>query len=242
MSKEILLLTGWGATCGVWNSIIPALDSRYHVQCHVPTWVMESKMKTSLMDFDEYIHELAAMFVNQINIIAWSMGGLIAIRLATLYPGRVKKICFLSSVSNFVDQHNAHAGIDYQWFQSFCNQYQQHPIRTLKKFLTLQVSGDEFAKTALARLKKICPFEQYNLRECRLGLTLLNDLDLTDQLIGLDCDTIFIHGEQDAVVQSTAAKHVAMLSQAPIHMISHAGHVPHVSHAQQVTEIINQYL
>ncbi len=242
MSKEILLLTGWGTTCGVWNSIIPALDSGCHVHCHVPTWVMENKMNTSLKDFDEYIHELAAMFVSQINIIAWSMGGLIAIRLATLYPERVKKICFLSSVSNFVDPHNAHAGIDYHWFESFCKQYQQDPIRTLKKFLTLQVRGDEFANITLARLKKICPFEQYNLTECGLGLALLNDLDLTDQLIGLDCDTMFIHGEQDAVVRSAAARHVAMISQSPIHMISHAGHVPHVSHAEQVTEILNRYL
>lgn len=240
MKKEILLFTGWGATCDVWEMIIPALSEGYQINCHVPSWLTENKMHASLSNFDEYIDELGAASKNSKYVIAWSMGGLIAIALAKRYPQLIKKMCFVSSVPNFVAKDDQYAGIDFDWFQKFLHQYQQQPLRTLKKFLTLQVKGDEFAKQTLAILKKCCWFDTYDLIECGHGLELLSKLNLKEDLTNLDCDTVFIHGKQDAVVASQAVQHVASYSNSPIHWIENAGHVPQLSHAEQVLCVINE--
>ena len=239
MKKQILLFTGWGATCDVWNSIIPALSKRYQVNCHEPSWLGVKKMHTSLSHFDEYIDELASQLHHEKYIIAWSMGGLLAIALAKRYPQIVNKICFISSTANFVSQHDQYAGIDFDWFQSFYAQYQEQPVRTLKKFLTLQVKGDVHAKQTLIKLRNACPFEQYDLIECGHALQLLSKLNFKSDLSNLKCDVAYIHGRQDAVVNAQAVQHDASLSKSSLHCLEHAGHVPQLSHAQDVLNIIH---
>lgn len=240
MKKEILLFTGWGATCDVWEMIIPALSEGYQINCHTPSWLGENKMCASLSNFDEYIDELGTAIKSSKSIIAWSMGGLIAIALAKRYPQLIKKICFVSSVPNFVAKDDPYAGIDFDWFQEFLYQYQQRPLKTLKKFLTLQVKGDEFAKQTLVNLKKYCQFDVYNLIECGYGLELLCKLNLKEDLTSLDCDTVFIHGKQDAVIAPQAVEHIVSYSNSSIHWIENAGHVPQLSHAEQVLCVIEE--
>jgi len=240
VKKEILLFTGWGATCDVWEMIIPALSECYQINCHAPSWLSETKVNASLSNFDEYIDELAKTIKNSKYVIAWSMGGLLAIALAKRYPHLIKKICFISSVPNFVVKDDQHAGIDFDWYQAFLHQYQQQPLRTLKKFLTLQVKGDVFAKQTLANLKKCCQFDAYDLIECGYGLELLYKLNLKEELTNLNCETVFIHGKQDAVVASQAVQHAAACSNSLIHWIENAGHVPQLSHAKQVLCVIDE--
>ena len=240
MKKEILLFTGWGATSDVWKLIIPALCDCYQVNCHTPSWLSESTMSSSLQDFDQYIDEIATSLENSKYVLAWSMGGLLAIALAKRYPSLVEKICFISSVPNFVAQGDQFAGINFNWYQAFVQQYQQQALRTLKKFLTLQVNGDEFAKGTLLEMKNLFPFEKFDLTECGYGLELLSKLSLRSELMNLDCDTIFIHGQQDAVVNPQAVQHAAMTTNSPLYWIENAGHVPQLSHSQDVLSIINK--
>lgn len=242
MKKEILLFTGWGATCDVWKLIIPVLSERYQVNCHSPSWLSDdnNNMNSSLHDFDQYIAELAALLNNSVNVVAWSMGGLLAIALAKRYPHLVDKICFVSSVPTFVHRDNQNVGIDYDWYQSFQRQYQQHPLKTLKRFLTLQVQGDASAKTILNELKNICSFERYDLVECGYGLALLSKLNYKQDLKSLMCETFFVHGRNDAVVNLQSAKHAAEVSNSPIYVIDQAGHVPQLSQAEEVSNIIKQ--
>ena len=198
-------------------------------------------MNSSLSHFDEYIDELAATIDAPKHIVAWSMGGLIAIALARRYQHLVEKICFICSVPNFVSQNNKYAGIDYAWFEAFSQQYQQQPIRMLKKFLALQVKDDEFAKATLIELKQACQFGGYNLTECRHGLELLRTLNFMTDLSELNCDTIFIQGGQDHVVNKQASQHAASLSNSQLYVLEQAAHVPHISHANQTAQIIREF-
>ena len=97
MNKDILLLTGWGATCTVWEPIIPALSDGCQVNCVTPCWLNHHVIEGSLGDVDDYIEKLALTITRPINIVAWSMGGLLAIKLATRFPDAVENICFISS-------------------------------------------------------------------------------------------------------------------------------------------------
>lgn len=235
-----MLFTGWGSTCDVWKPIIPALSERYQVNCHAPAWVEENTMASSMQDFDQYIDELAIALQAPVDVVAWSMGGLLAIALANKFPGKVNKICFISSVPTFVSDEDENAGIDYEWFQNFRQQYHHQALKTLKRFTAMQVQGDNFAKATLNKLKDISSFERYDLIECGFGLDLLSELNLKKELLSLEQEIIFIHGSKDVVVNVQAAQHVASIADAPIHLIEQAAHVPHLSHTQDVLRIINQ--
>jgi len=235
-----LLFTGWGSTCDVWKPIIPALCERYQVNCHAPAWVEENTMKSSMQDFDQYVDELALSLEEPVDVVAWSMGGLLAIALANKFPEKVKKICFISSVPTFVSNDDENAGIDFEWFQNFRQQYHHQSIKTLKRFITMQVQGDNFAKATLNQLKSISSFECYDLIECGFGLDLLSKLNLKKELVSLKQEICFIHGCEDVVVNVQAAQHAALIADAPIYLIEQAAHVPHLSHSQDVLNVINQ--
>ncbi len=242
MEKDILLLTGWGATCAVWEPIIPVLSNGYQINCVIPSWHRDSKIAGSLGEIDNYIENLAATINRPTNIIAWSMGGLLAVKLAARFPEYIENICFIASVPKFVCQDNKNAGIDYQWFTGFLARYQTQPMSALNKFLTLLAKGDESARTSLRFLKKACDFENYDLKECGYGLALLQQLDLLETLKTLQCNTSFIHGASDAVVSLVSAQHAAYISDSPLSIISGAGHAPHISQPDAVARIINTYL
>ncbi|MDW3096029.1 MAG: alpha/beta fold hydrolase [Gammaproteobacteria bacterium] len=242
MQKDILMLTGWGATCKVWEPIIPALSNGCQINCLTPTWLSDSQIKSSLSDIEGYIERLGAMINAPVNIVAWSMGGLIAIKLATRFPALVRSISFIASVPKFVSADNQNTGIDFQWFNMFVDQYQSSPAETLKKFLTLQVKNDSMARDCLRVLKNACEVGDYDMIECGYGLNLLQQLDLSKQLQSLECKTLFVHGENDAVVNLQSAQYAASLSGAPLEVISGAGHAPHISRPSEVARFINNHL
>ena len=240
MQKNILLLTGWGATCTIWEWIIPALDGRCQINCVPPSWEQKKEFG-SLSELDIYVNNLAKSLHSPVQIIAWSMGGQIAIRLASRYPELVSSICFLSSVPVFVSEDDENEGIDFDWFCAFERDFEKSPLSTLKKFLVLQVKNDEFAKQTLQKIKSESSFDQYDFAECKFGLDLLK-INSMDDLLKLTCEKYFIHGDADAVVNINSAVHAANLSNSACYTIQGAGHAPHVSHASQVGDIINRHL
>ena len=240
MEKNILFFTGWGATCSVWEGIIPALDQGYQINCITPSWAGNNSYG-SLSDIDAYVENVAKTIQSRVNIISWSMGGLIAIKLASRYPDLVSSICFVSSVPNFVSDDNTKSGIDKKWFTQFELNFVNEPIATMKRFYVLQTMNDEFAKETIKRVRRYCDPKQYDFNECRYGLELLK-FNLTDEFANLECKTAFIHGDVDAVVNIQAARDAARSTQSEFYVVKHAGHVPHVSHAAQVCEIINSNL
>ncbi|MFK8028022.1 MAG: alpha/beta fold hydrolase [Gammaproteobacteria bacterium] len=241
MKKNVLLMPGWGATCKVWESIIPVLSEGCQINCLPPTWSSASEINGSLSHLDDYISNVAALIKAPTNIVAWSMGGLLAIKLANRFPQLVEQICFVSSVPKFVSEDNQNTGIDYQWFNQFVAQYQSQPIATLKGFQTLQVKNDAAARNCLRSLVKASDFENYNLTECGFGLRLLQE-DLSEEFIALQCNTCFIHGDADAVVNLKSVEHAAYISNSPLSILSQAGHAPHVSQPDAVARIIKSYL
>lgn len=240
LKEDIILLTGWGATNSVWEPIIPALSECGQINSIQPGWVKDSIIEASLGDFDVYIEKLSTTLNAQTRVIAWSLGGLIAIALASKKPELVKSICFISSTPNFVCENDNNAGIDYQWFQSFSGNFDKQPIETLQRFLLLQVKGDAFAKSTSRFLKNNFDFENYNLEECKHGLALLEKLNMSDKLTALTCKKMFIHGDKDAVVSLPSVHSAASLGCAQVHVIEGAGHVPQVSHSQAVIQLITQ--
>lgn len=240
MGKSILLLTGWGATCTVWEPIIPALSECFQINSVTPPWVKKNQLDASLKDLNQYIDKLASSVERPVNIVAWSLGGLLAVRLASRYPDIVCSIHFVSSVPKFVSEDNQHAGIGYDWFIGFIQEFKQKPLSALKKFLVLQAKNDVFAKSTLSFLKKTCRFDKYDLDECRYGLDLLHQMDLMEELVNLQCETVFMHGDRDAVVDIEVARYAAIQSGSDFHAINGAGHIPHVSHPQQVIDIVKR--
>lgn len=236
-----MLLTGWGANCQVWDRIIPVLKPRYQVNCLSPPWVFGGDTNYPRKNFDAYIDWLAKELHTSVAIVAWSYSGLVAIQLARRYPNLVDRIVFISSCAKFVADETTF-GIDPAWFLKFKQDFCARPVKTLRKFFMLVNHGDEFVEEATSYLKQVSDIDQYDISECVYALDQLGGLNLCEQLSQLSCSTSFIHGENDAVLAIDAAHHAARHANSQLHIVSAAGHAPHISHPLEVAELISQFI
>lgn len=195
----------------------------------------KNELAASLQDPDAYIRTLASLVATKTNVVAWSFGGLLAIKLADAYPALINKIAFIASTSKFVHHEVA---ISPHWFKKFQLEFVNQPGAALKKFLSLQATGDEFTQSTTRRLREVSPIKTYDYYECSLGLSLMENLDLGAELKRLPCKVAFIHGECDAVLPIQAGRTAAALCNAAFYSIPVAGHAPHVSHPHQISELI----
>lgn len=243
MRANLLLLSGWGATCKVWAPIIPALEQRCQIKCVTPPWIKRIDAGSSLGEFEHFIDQLGLSLKNQkTTLVAWSLGGLIAIHLAKKYSSLIDQIIFIASVPQFVACENFPYAIDKGWFENFVNAFKDNPQSTYSKFIALQAKGDEFQMDTIRFLKINCHFDLLDQHESLLGLKLLQQQKLIREAQKLKCKLLFIHGENDAVLPFKAARYAADSTQGELHGINKAGHAPHISHPEITAELINSFL
>ena len=235
-----LLISGWGTHAAIWDPIIPVLEQAYQIDVIEPPWLAAGQALGSMSAVDEYIDALAGVMREDTTLIAWSLGGLLALRLAARFPDKVKRLILIASTAYFPCDEAGINGIDRAWLDSFSQRFVDAPEKTLQRFMTLQVKGERQAKPCLRLLQQLCTVSEYNMDECRAGLMLLSTMDVRAELAQIGQQVRVIHGQNDAVLPLAAGQNLARYFSTDCHVIVDAGHVPHVSHPEAVAEAILQ--
>lgn len=239
--ENVLLLTGWGASHRVWDSIIPALETGCQINNVIPTWSDAAQVQGSLCALDHYVDAIANAYIYPHHVVAWSLGGSVAIRLAARHPDMVKDIIFIASTPKFVSADNHQAGIIYDEYEALKKSFIDAPTTTLKAFQALQVVGDENARGILKQLRKYDDYAHFDIQELKAGLDMLEQ-DFSAQLDALSCPTYFILGQDDAVINSMHVQYFARQTQSEYVMWPRVGHVPQLSCPERVVDQIATFL
>lgn len=223
----------------MWDLIIPVLAQRYQIKCINPPWVKESEITASLDDIENYTEELALSLSElPTKIVAWSMGGLIAIHIAKKFPQLIKQIILISSVPQFVSTNEFRYGINKTWFDKFILDFRNNSRSTFGKFIALQAKGDEYQMSTLRFLKQNCVFDNFDIDECLRGLELLQQQQLNHEFQVLNCKRMFIHGDKDTVLPIASAQFVAQQTNCELKIIENAGHAPQISHPDLTARLL----
>ena len=241
MNKTLLLLTGWGSTHRVWDLIIPVLPASYHIINVIPPWLQNRQMTASLADLDDYVDALAATITAPVDVLSWSLGGLIALRLSQRQSASINKLILVSSTPKFVASDNHLAGIDYQWFSEFKHQFQQQPEQTLKRFQAMLVAGDQNGREALRQLRADVLTAEFDWAECNLGLALL-ERDLAQAYHDLARPCCHIHGRNDRVVNAQSVIAWTRQTANECILLDATGHVPQLSNPELLANHVNTFL
>ena len=242
MMKKVkaLLISGWGTQAAIWDPIIPVLERAYQIEVIEPPWVAAGQALGSITAVDHYIDTLAQRVDANTTLIAWSLGGLLALRLAARFPSKIKQLVLISSTAYFPCDEGGANGIDRMWLDKFCQRFAAAPEKTLQRFMTLQVKGEQQAKPCLRLLQQLCNVSQYDMDECEAGLMLLLRMDVRPQLKQIKQQVRVIHGQNDAVLPLAAGQNLAQYFNTKCSVIEGAGHVPHLSQPEAVVDAILQ--
>jgi malonyl-CoA O-methyltransferase len=174
--------------------------------------------------------------------LGFSFGGMLAVKMAHQFPGRVRAVVTISSNARFVADDSWPHAMDENTFASFYQLCQEQPEAAFKMFLALQARGCESERTLLKQLKKQLGSEVPNQRAMTSSLLLLSGLDNSVALEEMECLSLHIYGENDDMVPLAAAQKIKEFNNLDVHVIPGASHVPFISHRQQCLPVIEGFL
>lgn len=245
----IIFLHGWGLHRGVWDGVLPTLEKDFTCYAVDMLGHGESQLKSnkhfSLENMREVLNDLiASIDSEEIILLGWSLGGLVAMDYLSHCSSKVKKLVLVSSNVCFCKKENWTTGLALNVLESFSEQLEQDYKRTIDKFMALQIMGAEDSKKTLRILKGYIENHLVpSIGTLRDGLSALKNIDLRDKLGSIKQPVLMVAGEKDRLIPPQAA--VAMqelFNEAECKIIKGAGHAPFISHHESFIEIINTYI
>jgi len=188
--------------------------------------------------------EVAQVIPGVSDVLGWSLGGLVAQRIALNQPDRVRRLVLVSTSPRFVSGPDWPAGVDPASWNAFAESVNHDYKATLLQFLTLQCMKSNDRRSTIKQLRasfetKPTPTQSTLQR----ALHVLLESDLREEVSNIRKPTLLIHGDRDTLAPVQAAHW--MMQQLPtgyLRVLSGAAHAPFLSHSDQFIEALNQFL
>jgi pimeloyl-[acyl-carrier protein] methyl ester esterase len=240
---DLVLIHGWGLHSGVWDGLVPLLEPYFRVlQLDLPGhgnsgWSGEA----TLDDMAEAVLEEAP---EDAAWLGWSLGGLVAMRAALLAPARVNALLLLASTPCFVRRPDWQCAMLPALLDTFAAELKQDYLRTLNRFLALQVRGSDNSGAVLRMLRtQLLAKGEPVPAALQVGLDILRHTDLRDRMSSLACPVLVVAGGRDTLVPAAAARAaVEQMPNATIELIAGAGHAPFIARPQVVADLVHCFL
>jgi len=240
--KLVLMLHGWAMHTGMWRDFAEEIAKTNRVLCvDLPGHGRSPSAEVGGLDrWAEQV--LAVMPQEPCDIVAWSLGGNIALYLAENYPDRVKSLILIASNPHFLQQ-GSWQGMSKHLLDEFSNNLQRNVNTTLTRFMSLQVKGLDDVKAMLKKIKiQMQECKEPEFKDLMLGLNILKVTDSRGALQKITCPVLLVLGDKDTLVPVSIAEGCQLLQpELDIQCIEGAGHMPFVTHKQQVLLLVQSF-
>jgi len=215
-NSHIALLPGWGFSAAILQPLAERLKNNYEV---------------SLVELDDDKNILAQL-PSRAVLIGWSLGGLLAIKLAHQYPDRFPKVITIATNPCFIANHNW-PGVSPENFMVFEKKLENNPEKLLREFALLQVGRHSYSA-----------IEKFMIdRKLKSGLDMLKKTDHRELLKDFSKPLLFILGGDDKLVPSEIGEKIKLLnSRIKINIIKQAGHMPFLFKLDETMASIHDFL
>lgn len=190
--------------------------------------------------FEEAMNALAP-FSQVPNIVAWSTGGLLAVRAIEAGVLKPEKLTLIATPYQFVKNADFSGGMDPFTYQQFRDNYAANAARTKGRFHALVAKGDVHARRVLEQLQHHPQVE--NTARWLPWLEALGAYRHRKQNELLDNVGVqLVHGKQDAVADFAQAQ--AWKGAYPhmqLHAWDEAGHAPHLHDAARLRKLLHSH-
>jgi pimeloyl-[acyl-carrier protein] methyl ester esterase len=241
--ETIVLVHGWAMHSGIWRDFALKLAEHYQV---ILIDLPGHGQSEAIECFDlEYISCEIIKVVPDYPCcwLGWSLGATIVLDISQRFPERTSTLILLAGNPHFTQTENW-PGMSYEFLQAFKLSISNNGEFALLRFLLLQLQGTNEAKALGVKLKQ--SFLQFKIPTKKTlldGLDILRDADLRPALFAAKCPVVFILGAKDGLVPvSVEALIQKTRSASYLKIIEGAGHVPFLSHPQQVINVIQKVM
>ncbi len=238
--NDLVLIHGWGFNSRIWQQLVPYIQDQWRIKLvDLPGYVspnIKLLAANKQINADQMIDIIEREVPQYASVLAWSLGGLLAMKLAAVRTD-IKSLLLIASSPCFLNKPGWQHGIDPVEFDQLEHRLHSSKTKTLKKFAGLVAVGEGQAKSTVNKLNKYIS----DAKECRpavetlqSGLTILKTEDLRNSLQSQRCPMAMIFGANDTLVKHTTAQAVKTI-RPDIETIEIAGtgHAPFFTRPQE---------
>jgi pimeloyl-[acyl-carrier protein] methyl ester esterase len=228
---DLVLLHGWGLHSLVWDAVMPALLEHFQVTVIDLPGFGRSPVPGGDYNLDYLVDHVLAVAPENAIWIGWSLGGMVAMRIAAQFPQRVKALVTVASTPQFVADERWSVALKPDVLQGFRDLLEEDWEGTLIRFLALQCKDSDSMRDDVRALKELVFFHGLpSQKALRSGLEILRDVRLLDAVKKIQCPTLHVFGEKDNLVPvGVSAALQPFQPDARTSIIKGASHVPQVS-------------
>lgn len=240
---ETIYLHGWGLHGGIWAEALATVPGQapdlpgYGQTPAVFPYTAETLA-------DEVAEYVASREYGAINLVGWSMGGMVALALAARHSHMVARLVLVGTSPAFVNRSDWGFGLAPEVLAGFAAELAQDYRATLLRFLALQARGGDAARAVVARLREVVFARAEPAPDVlAAGLDLLRNVDLRDAVGQVSCPALVVHGAHDTLCPVAAGRWLAeQMPQARLARHDEASHAPFISHPDWFTATVTEFL
>ncbi|MGD8164047.1 pimeloyl-ACP methyl ester esterase BioH [Pantoea sp. FN0307] len=241
-NRDLVLLHGWGLNAEVWRCIAEPLSA--HFRLHVVDLPGFGRSQGfGALTLNGMIDALLPHLPEKALYLGWSLGGLVASRLALRYPQQVTGLITVASSPRFTADEESWPGIKPETLTGFQQQLSEDYQRTVERFLALQTLGTQSARQDARALKEVVLSQPIPTVEVLAGgLEILRSTDLRDEMDRLQVPLLRIYGYLDGLVPRKVATLLDQRWPASASLIiEKAAHAPFISHTQEFCTAVKAF-
>ncbi len=233
--SEMLFVHGWGQSRQIWKPCMSIWPDAHYI--NLPGHGGEPDAEP-----DSWLDSLPGE--KPMLLIGWSLGGMLALRLALRLPRRIKGLVLIATTPKFCMTADWDAGCPAHVFSTFKRQAITDPERLLRRFFDLMLQGEELSMSARRRLQQECMNTSVlpSIAAMKHGLSLLQSLDLRPHLNEIRVPCLIVHGHRDVIVPHAAGKYLCEhLPRADMRSLESAGHAPFLNHTRAFRQTLEEW-
>ncbi|CAM8297423.1 MhpC Predicted hydrolases or acyltransferases (alpha/beta hydrolase superfamily) [Candidatus Methylopumilus universalis] len=241
--KDLVLIHGWGMHSGIWEPIIDRFSNQYTLHL-VDIPGMGKSHVINPYDLDHVTEEISKALPPSFDILGWSLGSLIAIKMSLMYPKKIHRMVLVGGTPCFINQTDWSYGVDVRDFNSFANKLFKNYKSTMINFYILQLMHSKNSKLIIKKLKEMEAVENPpEIKSLQLGLDILLNNDLRNDINKIKHQTLLITGDMDRLTPKSASMWLeSHLKESQLKLIKGASHIPFLSHSDEFFNCLDQFL
>ena len=176
-------------------------------------------------------------------LVGWSLGGLLALRLALDAPARVKGLALVGATPCFRSREDWPHGVDEAGFRAFAEAAASGAPRQLQRFFLLMLHGDALSRAEVAAIARQAVDKRRppSPRGLAAGLEILEAWDLRQEVAAIAAPALVMHGRCDAVTPPGAGRWLAARLPAGQWREMEGGHAPHLARPREFNETLEAW-
>lgn len=228
--QNIVLIHGWTSDESIWQDTQDYLDQRYRV------YTLNLPIAKTLYSYRDAVIELIEQNgLDQVILVGWSMGALVAIQLAHQLSHKVQGLVLVSGTSRFLADSQLTSTVAYMGgipaalIVRMKRRLRKNYEQTITDFYKLMFSPQELAQGLAGEIiaSDLRRGRTWELIEAQDGLDFLAEADVREELKEITCPTLLIHGERDEVCPIGGAEFIQrQIPCAQLIIYPGVGHIP----------------